>query len=77
MTEPGGGRGFPLEALAGLFVLQQMRRQKLQRDSALEFEILGLVDHPHAASAEFGEDLVVADRAADHDGQIVPLPDYW
>ncbi len=50
-----------------------MRRQKLQRDSALEFEIFGLVDDPHPAPAEFGEDLVVADRAANHDGQIVAL----
>ena len=56
---------------------QQMRRHKLQRDSALEFEILGLVNDTHAAPAELGQDLVVGDRLADHDSQIVALRDNW
>ena len=39
--------------------------------------VISLIDNTHAAPADFGEDLVVADRAADHDGQIVALPDTW
>ncbi len=62
------------EALAGFCVFEKMRRQKLQRDRALQLRVLGLVDDPHPAQAEFGEDLVVADGGADHDAQIVPLP---
>ncbi len=58
-------------------VFQQVRGEKLQRNGALQFRVLGLVDDTHAAPADFGEDLVVGDRLADHDGQIVPLPDTW
>ncbi len=43
----------------------------------MQFRVLGLVDDPHAAFTELGEDLVVANRAADHHGQIVALPDTW
>ena len=39
--------------------------------------VLGLIDDTHAAPAEFGEDLVVADGLADHDSQIVALRDTW
>ena len=35
------------------------------------------VNDVHPAFADLGEDLVVADRATDHDGQILALPDTW
>ncbi len=39
----------------------------------LEARVLGLVNDTHAAPAELGEDLVVADRLAYHDGVILPV----
>ena len=44
---------------------------------ALELGVLGLADDTHAAPTELGEDIVMADRAADHDSQIAALPDTW
>ena len=38
---------------------------------AVELRVFGLVDDTHAAPAEFGEDLVVADGRADHDAPIL------
>ena len=37
-------------------------------NSPVELSVLGLVDNPHPAPAEFGEDLVVRDGLADHVG---------
>ncbi len=68
---------FAKEPLLVLFVFEHFRSKELQRDRALELGVFGLVHHTHPTPADFGEDLVVADRAADHDGQIVALPDTW
>jgi hypothetical protein len=40
--------------------------QELDRHAAPELEILGLVDHAHAAAAELREDPVARDGGADH-----------
>ncbi len=37
---------------------------------------MGLIDDTHAAPAEFGKDLVMADRLAYHDGVILPVCGY-
>ena len=50
MAERGGGFRFPLEALAALFILEQVSRQKLQRNGALELGVLGLVNNTHPPS---------------------------
>ncbi len=42
-----------------------------------DFSVEELATTLRQLMGEFGEDLVVADRAADHDGQIVALPDTW
>ena len=41
-------------------------RQEFQGDETSEFDILGLVDQTHAASAQFLEDAVVRNGLADH-----------
>ena len=41
--------------------------------STFQRRVFGLVDHTHAAPADFGGDLVVADRLAYHDGVILPV----
>ena len=37
---------------------------QLQSNRALQLRVLGFIDNTHAAPAEFGEDLVMADRGA-------------
>ena len=39
----------------------------------MQFRVLGLVDDPHAAFTELGEDLVVADGPTNLAGPILPL----
>jgi hypothetical protein len=40
--------------------------QKLESDEAAELDVFGLVDHTHAAAAEFLDDTIVRDGLADH-----------
>ncbi len=68
---------FTKETLFVLLVFENVRAKEFQGDRALQLRVFGLVNDTHAAPADFGEDLVVADGFADHDGQIVPLPDRW
>ena len=58
--------GFPVEALPGFFILQQMVSEELERNGSFELGVHGLVDHTHAALAELPRDLVVAYGPADH-----------
>ncbi len=73
VVQSGGGLGFTQKALLRLLVIQQMSGKKLEGDGAFKFGVLGLVNHAHAALAEFVEDLVVADALANHDRLILPL----
>ena len=59
------------------FILQSIGAKEFECDRPFELSVLSLVDNTHPTPAEFGEDLVVADCRADHDAQIVALPDYW
>ena len=70
MIESGRRLGFSQEADFQLFVFQGFRPMKLQGDGSIELGVLSFVNDTHAAPAEFGEDLVVADRRADHNGPI-------
>ena len=73
MVEGGGGLGFALEAAEGLRILGDFVGQELERDEATEFDVLGLVDDSHAATAEFLDDAVVRDGLADQSGKIPDL----
>ena len=66
MVERGGGFRFAVKPFPGLFVAQQVRRQKLQGHRAAELGVLGFVDDTHAALAEFLGDEVVRDGLIDH-----------
>ena len=59
-----GRLGFLQEPLLGRLVAGQVRREELDGDLALEAGVLGRVDDPHAAVAEFGADRVRAERGA-------------
>ena len=61
--------GFPLKAIERLLVFQRIWREKLQGDEATEGCVLGLVNDTHAAAAEFLQNAVVANGAADHLGK--------
>ena len=61
---------FAKEPLFVFLVFEHVGAKEFQGNRALKLRVLGLVDDTHGAPAEFGEDLVVADRFADHDAQL-------
>jgi hypothetical protein len=58
--------GFAAETLQCLRILRHIFGEKLQRDEAPKLGVLSLVDHAHAAAAEFLDNAVVRDGLADH-----------
>ena len=74
MQNSCGRFGLTNEASFRFRVVQQMRRQELQRDGTVQPRIFGLVDGTHAALAQFVEDPVMTDRLADQDGPILARP---
>ncbi len=63
VVERGGGAGFVLEARKLPLVEHGGEGQHLERDAAAERELLGFVDHAHAAAADLAEDAEVAELA--------------
>ena len=63
-----GGSRFSQEASLGGVFSAEVGRQEFQGDEAVQLEIPGLVNHPHAALAESLEDLEMGDRLANHPG---------
>ncbi len=51
--------GFVDESLLRRRIRVQMSRENLDRYRPVELRVLGLVDNPHAASAELRDDLVL------------------
>ncbi len=66
MIQCRGSLGFPLETVESLRVFGYLIRQELESYKAAEFEILGLVNHTHAATTELFDNSVVRDGLADH-----------
>ncbi len=66
VVEGRGGAGFALEPLGGERIGRHRLGQELQRDVAAEAEILGAVDHAHAAGTQPIDDAVVRDNGTDH-----------
>ena len=64
VVQAGDGLGFPLQPLAEIGIVGDMRQDRLDGDAAVEPGVAGLVDFTHAASAEGGLDLVGAKRSA-------------
>jgi hypothetical protein len=48
-----------------LRVARDVFREKFQRDEAAEFGVFGLINDAHASAAQFFQDAVVSNRAAD------------
>ena len=66
MVDRGSGLRFPEEAPAGLVIVLQARRQKLEGDLATQAGVLGEKHLSHATLAELAQDSITGDRLADH-----------
>jgi hypothetical protein len=72
MSQDGRRTRFALEAYASPGVIELGGRKEFQGDAAMEPEVLRLVYDSHAALAESGSDLVVADGLANHGLLVSP-----
>ena len=68
VVERRGGARLALKALEGLAVLGHLRGQELDRHLAAEIGVLGLIDDPHAATSQLGDDSVVGNGLTDQSG---------
>src|ERR1700674_149890 len=66
MVEGGSGEGFAAETLQCLGLLRDIVGEKLKGDKSAKGDVFGLVNHAHAAAAEFLDDAVVRDSTPDH-----------
>ncbi len=70
MVQAGGRLGFPLEPLAQIGIVGDVRQEHLDGDGTIQAGVERLVDLPHASSAELGLDLVGAERGARGEGHL-------
>ena len=67
MIQSGGGPRLSLKTFQRLMVAGEFLRQELKRNGATQLRILGLIDYPHAAAAQFLDDAVVRDGLTNHE----------
>ena len=65
MVERGGGTRLALKALNRLGIAGKAFRKEFQGHESAQLGVLRLVDHSHAAAAEFFHDPVVRDGSSD------------
>jgi hypothetical protein len=65
MIQGGSSTSLTAETLEGLRVAHELIGEELESDEAAELGVLGLVNHTHAATAEFFDDAVVGNGLAD------------
>jgi hypothetical protein len=61
MVERAGGAGLILETIELLMVEHRSVRQYLESDSTPDGELLGFIDHAHAAATQLAENAEVAE----------------
>ena len=66
VVQRGRSLGFPPETTESLCVVGEFVGKELEGNGAAELQILGLVDHTHAAAADLLDDAVVRDGSPDH-----------
>jgi hypothetical protein len=64
MLQPRNRLGLAIEALFQFDIGGKVRRQHLDGNGALETDVAGTVDFPHAASSDCGLNLVGAEPGA-------------
>jgi hypothetical protein len=62
---------FPLKAAERLRVAGDLSRKELERDEAVQLDILGFVHDAHTAAAELFDNAVVRESLADHGVRIL------
>jgi hypothetical protein len=67
MVQGRGGQRLALESLEALGIRRQLRSDELEGDAAVERQVHGLVDLPHAPAGDETFDPVVGDPARLHD----------
>src|SRR5260370_22350939 len=81
MVEGRSRGGLAAETFQCLRVLRYIVGEKFKGDKSAKGDVLGLVNHAHAAAAEFLDDAVVRDGAPDHACPIIFLrslfEDHW
>ena len=70
-VEAGEDLRFPLEPGEAIRISGEGVRQDLQRDVAAQLRVGGAIDLAHAAFADEGGDVVVAEAGADGQGHVV------
>ena len=70
MIERGGSASFAAKSLDGLGVVRNIIGKEFQRYIAAQARVFGFVNHSHASTAQFFEDAVVRDGAANIGGRI-------
>src|SRR4029077_9563683 len=71
MVERGSGLRFTLEAAQRVRIAADFVGQEFQRHEAVQARILGLVNHTHAAAAEFFENAVMRNGLPDQVPRIL------
>src|SRR5205807_10421294 len=64
VVERGGDSRLPLEPPHGVGAVDELQRQHLERDGAIELELLGEVDERHPTAAQQLADLILAAQIA-------------
>ncbi len=64
MIQSGSSLRFALKTLERLRIVFKFRREKFQRDGAVQFRVFGLVDDAHASAAKSFEHAEMQDRSA-------------
>ena len=70
MVQRGRRLRFALKAGKSLRVAGNIFGQKLKRDESVQACVLRFVDHAHATSAKFLDDLIVGDDPVDHERSV-------
>ena len=74
MIERGCSARFAAESLDRLRILGNVVGKEFQRNVSAEARVLGFVDHAHASAAQFFQDAVVGNGAANNGGSIRHRP---
>ena len=73
MIEGRSRFGFPLKTGKHLGIVPHFVRQEFDGNETAEFEVLGLVNDTHPATAEFFDDAVMRDGLPNHWAEILSL----
>ena len=66
MVQGGSSLCLTVEAAQSLGVWREPVRKELQGNEAVEFDILGFIDHTHAAATELFDDSIMRDGLSNH-----------